>query len=272
MRNRSLLFLAFLLFPIWTVAQGNVTVKGRIVNKRGEAVEYVQVGVPALHIGTISTADGHFEIEVPCGTLEFFHVSYQTASCPVTGPADDVVIVLEEQELPPAVSVGGDTREKYLIRPGKNVLGNGAQLDFHYPDVAAKGLELGSVAKVRKPFLVRNVRFSIASNYIPGCVASINIYRIDGKPETFVNVLHRPIYVEIAQAENPQDFDIQPEEMILLEPGKYYFAFQIVASDETAMQALPEAERSPWTMHLYTKLYLKSSYRRDAVFGEFKHV
>ena len=28
-----------------------VTVKGRIVNERGEAVEYVQVGVPRLQIG-----------------------------------------------------------------------------------------------------------------------------------------------------------------------------------------------------------------------------
>ena len=82
--------LAFLLFPMCIFAQERVTVKGRIINEQGEAVEYVQIGVPKLEIGTISSADGRFEIEVPCDTLEFFHVSYQPASYPVTGQAEDV--------------------------------------------------------------------------------------------------------------------------------------------------------------------------------------
>ena len=98
-----------------------VTVKGRIVNERGEAVEYVQVGVPRLQIGTISTVDGRFEMTTPLDTLQFFHVSYQMAAYPVTGAAEDVVIVLREQELPPAVFIGGDTKEKYLVKPGVKI-------------------------------------------------------------------------------------------------------------------------------------------------------
>lgn len=111
--------LAFLLFPICIFAQERVTVKGRIINEQGEAVEYVQIGVPKLEIGTISSADGRFEIEVPCDTLEFFHVSYQPASYPVTGQAEDIVIILQEQELSPAVFIDGKTKEKYLLKPGK---------------------------------------------------------------------------------------------------------------------------------------------------------
>ena len=103
--------LAFLLLPMCIFAQERVTVKGRIVNEQGEAVEYVQIGVPKLQMGTISSADGRFEMEVPCDTLEIFHVSYQPASYPVTGPAQDVVIILQEQELPPAVFIGGNTKD-----------------------------------------------------------------------------------------------------------------------------------------------------------------
>ena len=121
---KILFLLAFLLFPMCIFAQERVTVKGRIFNEQGEAVEYVQIGVPKLEIGTISSADGRFEIEVPCDTLEFFHVSYQPASYPVTGQAEDVVIVLQEQELPPAVFIDGKTKEKYLLKPGAKVLGN----------------------------------------------------------------------------------------------------------------------------------------------------
>lgn len=266
--------LVIILLPAILSAQERVTVKGRIVNEKGEAVEYVQVGVPKLQAGTISTVDGLFEIAVPCDTLEFFHVSYQTASYPVTGPADDIVIVMHEQELPPAVLIGGDTREKYLVRPGAKVLGNLAQGSFSRPD-GAKGLELGSVAIVRKPFLIRDILFSIVSNRIPGCVASINVYRIEGKPETFINVLHKPLYVDIAMSDTPQGFDVQPEESILLEPGRYFIAFQIVAVDEDAIReyrSKPEPERDRNAMCMNTMLYFKSSYQRDAALGEFKHL
>lgn len=68
MRHR--LLLAFLLLPMCVYAQERVTVKGRIINEQGEAVEYVQIGIPKLQTGTISSADGRFEIEGPCDTLE----------------------------------------------------------------------------------------------------------------------------------------------------------------------------------------------------------
>ena len=68
--------LALLLVPFPVL--GQVSIKGQIINEQGDPVEYVQVGIPKLQTGTISTADGHFEITVPTDTLQFFHVSYQT--------------------------------------------------------------------------------------------------------------------------------------------------------------------------------------------------
>ena len=91
---RIKLLLALAVFPAMLSAQERVTVRGRVVNSQGEIIEYVQLGMPGSGIGTISTADGRFEIEVPSDTLEFHHVSYQTGYYPVSGPADDVVIVL----------------------------------------------------------------------------------------------------------------------------------------------------------------------------------
>lgn len=120
MRTKQIL-LALFLIPLSVFGQESVSVKGRIVNEQGEPVEYVKVGIPELQLGTISSADGQFEISAPKdNTLSFFHVSYRTGSYAVTGPADDVLIVLEENELSPAVFIGGDTREKYLLRPGES--------------------------------------------------------------------------------------------------------------------------------------------------------
>ncbi|MBR4774651.1 MAG: carboxypeptidase-like regulatory domain-containing protein [Bacteroidales bacterium] len=100
---RKLLLLAPLLFPALINAQELFPVKGRIINEQGAPVGYVHVGIPGKQIGTVSTIDGRFEIAVPADTLEFHHVSYQTALYPVSGPGEDVLIVMKDAELPPAV-------------------------------------------------------------------------------------------------------------------------------------------------------------------------
>ena len=272
---RTELAWAALFLPILLAAQERVTVRGRIVNEKGEAVEYVQVGVPKHQIGTISSANGRFEISVPTDTLDFFHVSYQAARYPITGPADDLVIVLHGQELPPAVFIGGDTQEKYLLRSGKNLLGNKGSIGLSLRDGYSTGREIGSVARARKPFLVQEILLTVQENQIPGCVASINIYRIEGDKESFVNVLHKPIYFDVAVSDSPRKYDLQPEETLLLEPGRYFIAFQIVGWDEKAMQAFlakPLEARTPTEMSMYFNIYLKSSYLRSSALGEMQHL
>ena len=267
--------LALSLLPTLLSAQDHITVKGRIINEQGDAVEYVQLGVPSLQIGTISAADGRFEIDMPCDTLEFFHVSFQRATYPVTGPADDVVIVLHEQELPPAIFIGGDTKEKYLLKPGTGLLESVGIITTCMRSGHPSGREIGSVAQTKKPFLVKNILLTVRSNQIPGCVASINIYRIEGKKESFVNVLHKPIYFDVAVSNDPQDFDIQPEETLLLEPGRYFIAFQIVGCDNEALQAFlakEQEERKFWEMSMDFNIYLKSSYVREVALGKMEHL
>ena len=272
---RIKLAIALSLLPALLSAQEHVTVKGRIINEQGEAVEYVQLGVPKLQIGSISAADGCFEIDMPCDTLEFFHVSYQRAAYPVTGPADDVVIVLHEQELPPAIFIGGDTKEKYLLKPGTGLLKSVGIITTSMRSGHPSGREIGSVAQTKKPFLVKNILLTVRSNHIPGCVASINIYRIEGKKESFVNMLHKPIYFDVAVSNDPQDYDIRPEETLLLEPGKYFIAFQIVGCNNEALQAFlakTQEEQEFWEMSIDFNIYLKSSYVREVAMGEMEHL
>lgn len=270
---RIRLMLALLLLPLFAYAQERYNVSGRIVNENGEAVEYVQVGIPKLGIGTVSSADGHFEIKVPKERLEFHHVSYQIGYYTVTGHQDDVVIVLKENELPPAVVIGGKSREKYLIRAGTRF--PGAAGSFDRTDGVVKGIEVGSVANTRKPFLIKDIQFTVLESSIPGCVASVNIYRIEGKPEEFINILHKPIYVNIALSNEKKQYNVHPDDNILLEPGRYYISFELVDCDMDAVrkyQQTPESERDPGAFHLLMALYFKSSYQRNSALGEFIHI
>ena len=187
-------------------------------------------------------------------------------------PADEEIVIQEEEELIPAIITDGVAKEKYLLRPGARFFKFGV-ISSSFRDGNPSDRELGSVAKAKKPFLVKDILLSVRSNHIPGCVASINIYRIEGKKESFVNVLHKPIYFPVAVSDDPQSFDIQPEEIILLEPGRYFIAFQIVGYDKEAHQAFlakPEEERKFWEMTMDFDVYLKSSYLREAALGEMK--
>ena len=269
------LLTAVLLFPICTLAQKSFTVQGRIINEKGEAVEYVQVGIPKLNIGTVSTVDGHFKINVPADTLEFRHVSYQAASFPVAGAADDVVIVLKENELPPVVLIAGKMKEKYLVRPGKKVLGDKGAISIALATTEFKGGELGSVARTKKPFKIKDIELTLRDNSIPDCIASINICRIEGKKESFVNVLNKPIYFNVPVSKTPQRLVIHPSETILLEPGNYFIAFQIVECNKEALEtylAKPEKDREKNEMKMTTAIFLKSSYLRENALGKMQHI
>ena len=186
-----------------------------------------------------------------------------------------MVIVLHGRELPPAVSIGGNTKEKYLMRPGTNVLKNMGVISTVLRSEHPSGREIGSVAQAKKPFLVQDILFTVHSNHIPDCVASINIYRIEGRKESFVNVLHKPIYFNVAVSNDPQDFDIQPEETLLLEPGRYFIAFQIVGCNNEALLAFlakTQDEQEFWEMSMDFNIYLKSSYVREVALGGMEHL
>ena len=87
-------------------------------------------------------------------------------------------------------------------------------------------------------------------------------------------MLHKPIYFDIAVTNEPQHFDLQPEETIFLDPGRYFISFQIVGYDEHAFRdylAKPEEERKFWEMTMDFRIFLKSSYLREVALGKMEH-
>ena len=88
-------------------------------------------------------------------------------------------------------------------------------------------------------------------------------------------MLHKPIYVNIIESDSRQDYSVQPEETVLLEPGKYFVAIQIVATDDEAVHRIletPESERHPRALHMSTALYFKSSYERYSAMGKMMKI
>ena len=82
------------------------------------------------------------------------------------------------------------------------------------------------------------------------------------------------MYFDVAVSNEPQHFHLEPEETLLLEPGKYFISFQIVDCDEDALLAFlakPQEEQEFWEMTMDFDIHLKSSYIREVALGEMKH-
>ena len=87
---------------IYIAVSAQTTVKGNVVNERGESIEYVSIGFENDSVGVISDAKGHFELTIPAGRkdeLSFSHVSYLTAEIPYEKYAknDKLTVVLKDK-------------------------------------------------------------------------------------------------------------------------------------------------------------------------------
>ena len=83
MNKQTIITILFALIAM--TGQAQITIKGSIINERGEKVEYVSVGLEEDSIGTISDANGNFTMEIPVNhknDLVFTHVSFEKAVVP----------------------------------------------------------------------------------------------------------------------------------------------------------------------------------------------
>ena len=85
-----------------TVCFAQITVKGNVVNERGESIEYVSIGFEEDSVGVISDAKGRFTLKIPAGRkkdLSFSHVSYLTTEIPYQEYAkgNELTVVLKDR-------------------------------------------------------------------------------------------------------------------------------------------------------------------------------
>ncbi|MBO8480789.1 MAG: carboxypeptidase-like regulatory domain-containing protein [Bacteroidetes bacterium] len=273
----------FLLLALCTgaAAQDSLkTIVGHITDRDGHSIEYVAVGIPGRNIGTVSDSEGIFSLELPDTTdadLVFFHVSYKEKSIPsaeIIAADGPVTVILEENRLAAAVVTPGKKKDRRLVGRGARVPGGVATME-----PSSTGMEIGSVIEVRKEFTVRKISFEVLRNALPGCVLGVNIYRMEGSPATFDNVLTKPIYCNIPVSEEKNKCQIEPEETVILSPGKYFIALALVDCDRDLQEKWKDKpswgkdERIDNSMtSIDFPLYLKSGYKRSKAMQDFESI
>ena len=206
-------------------------VKGCIVNERGETVEYVSIGFEEDSVGTISDANGNFELEIPTNRkndLVFTHVSFQKAVVPYETYANgqQLTVTMKDKVVELAEVVVGKKNKPQKIA-GKAI--SGPMASFRGKG-KADALEWGPVFRSKKDYVISDILLTIKGSSYQWCVLSFNIYEI--QDSKFVNILNKPIYHRIEKSNSKQRLDIQPQETIMLKGKKrYYISVAVIDSD-----------------------------------------
>ena len=248
-----------LLFAILSLnMMAQTTVKGQVVNERGETIEYVSIGFEEDSVGVISDAKGNFELTIPAGRkkeLSFSHVSYLTTEIPYQEYASgkDLTIVLKDKvvELTEVV-VGKKNKPKTIV--GKGIPAPGlVGTSGHGSDLGPEG---GIAFSCSKEYVISDILIKISGCTFKQCKVSINVYEKIGKQ--FVNIHQKPIYETLTNEKNNYTLDIRPEENIVLKPKKDYYV-SICVVDGYGEKGF-----------LYMKAYMKNGLYRNAVKGKTK--
>lgn len=247
-----------MLIALMTIASpisAQTTVKGNVVNERGESIEYVSIGFENDSVGIISDAKGHFELTIPAGRkteLSFTHVSYLTTEIPYQeySKNKELTVVLKDKVVELAeVVIGKKNKPKTFV--GKGIPAPGQiGISGHGSDSGPEG---GVVFSCKKSSVISDIMVKVSSCTFKQCKVSINVYEKRGGQ--FVNILQKPIYKTLTKEKSKYLLDIRPEENIVLKPKTdYYVSIRMV--DGMGEKGF-----------LYLNGYMKNGLYRNAVKG-----
>ena len=257
--KKNILFV--ILIAIMTIASSvsaQTTVKGNVVNERGESIEYVSIGFENDSVGVISDAKGHFVLTIPAGRkreLSFSHVSYLTTEIPYEeySKSDELTVVLKDKVVELAeVVIGKKNKPKTIVGkgiPAPGLVGTSGQGS----DLGPEG---GVAFSCNKSYVISDILVKISGCTFKQCMVSINVY--ERKGYQFVNVHQKPIYETLTNEKSKYILDIRPEENIVLKPKTdYYVSIRVV--DGFGEKGF-----------LYLNAYMKNGLYRNAVKGKTK--
>ncbi len=215
MRIATLLLLIFSVQGIY----GQLLVRGRVLDAASaEGLSYVNIGIPGAGIGTVSRADGHFELQIPDSfahdSLKFSMVGY----APLTLYLPDM---LQRDEMPEIDMHPKVTQlDEIVISPRdwkERILGNRSESKNIIAGFASNdlGSEVGIRVRIRRsPTLIDAFNVSIAANHYDTLRFRINFYDLkDGMPHE--RIQKKDIIVETDMKEGLLHIDLREYHIVV---------------------------------------------------------
>ncbi len=254
MRVLKVILLLLVVILPYSVTFAQSIVKGRIVNSKGQGVEYANLIIGNAH--TLSDAKGYFQLSVQDNekaSMTVSHISFETLTVlPTDYLKPDVVLTLEEKKNTlPTVSVSGlKLKEKKIARKGVKLPGDVQFANWTNPDA-----ELGPVVSAGDNYWLKKIGFTVKECTYDNSKLRIIIYEIRGN--NFIPVMNKPLYVDCGKIEKDRDYNVTVDKGIALYKGHdYYIGMCLVAGSKGGTISFPA--------------YLHNAYARNLLNGNTK--
>ena len=224
--------LTLILQCVFLYAQGIRTFSGRVTDGNGDSIEYVSIGIPNDTIFTVSDVNGYFRFQLPGNdtrAIVFSHLSYDpfTLDSKESGSSTEgLSIILNYHELPEAVVLPDKGKSVTVLGKGLRWAGAGFGLSNKWGGILNE--EWGSKVRLRKPTRIEKAELECKLDDVEKAVLSFVIYEITKDSTTFVPVQHAPVYQTILPGDEYETLVFEEQEVLLLDPGTYYFAVKFV--------------------------------------------
>lgn len=198
---KLLIVILFLLFSPFLFSQK--TIKGSVLNKEdGKAIEFVNIGIRAKEIGTVSNYNGEFSLQIPANnqndTLTFTCIGFEPLHVNIADLAEkqkqDFLLKEKVTNLNEMVVKPKRFKTKRLGITAKNKrLVTGFEQN-------KLGYEAGILMKNKKSAHLKKIVLNIALCEYDSVFYRVNVYEENGKID-FESILEKPIYFSFTKSD-----------------------------------------------------------------------
>ena len=197
---------------------------GRLIDEQGVPVEYANVGVVGKSIGTVTSRDGRFELEIPqerfSDSIRFSMIGYETVTLLVSDFVNrtNKTIVMKEKiySIEPITITATTIRTMILGYDRANW-----QVVRLYPrdDSNNRGLEFGIILDPKRETvlletLTLNEMFITKEGNDTTILYRLNLYKVNPR-NNFENIMEKPVYIRAPKNITRFEIDISEHNFII---------------------------------------------------------
>jgi len=199
----------------YALLPAQVTVSGSVIDAAtGAALPYVNIGVPALAIGTVSDAGGNFRMEVPeeDQVIAFSAIGYSSVKLSAKTILENPSVQLAEKRYAlPEVKVVASRFAGEDERFGERNEKRGHSVGFGSQQL---GTEIGALIAIEAPTYVKSAHFVLNHAKGDSLLFRLNIYDFRNG-EVGENLLRENVLIREKQKPGTISVDLTPYELVL---------------------------------------------------------
>lgn len=214
----------------WTgFLHAQTTLRGQVMEaETGDPIPYVNIGVKALAIGTVSNAEGNFELKLPQmdAVVTFSAIGYETLdiSAKELQTQQEIALIRKRYQMPLVEVTATQFTEDKIF--GERNDKRGLSIGFGSQEL---GAEIGALIELGAPTLIKSANFVLNHAQGDSIFFRVNIYDYQNE-QIGENLLREHILINTAQRKGVITVDLSGYDLVL--DGAVLLSLEWIHDDE----------------------------------------